>query len=96
MHHPAHSACAIFSTYDIYFVKNGAIDALKRSVSHTRYWEHDIWLIPIHNPNHWTLAIVVLSTQTIYQFDSQASQKTWESDVAVSDAILYHLHHAKL
>lgn len=80
-HYQAH--CALFSSYDITNVRTGSIEMLKRSSKRSRYWEYDIWMIPIHHPAHWTLAVVVLSAHTIYQFDSFASHDTWQADVDV-------------
>lgn len=75
--------CAIFSSYDVAHLHTGNIEMLKRSLQRSHYWQHDLWMIPIHHPGHWTLAIVVLSARTIYQFDSFASGDTWQTDVKV-------------
>jgi hypothetical protein len=85
----AHSdRCAVLSTWVMAYLRSGADDrTLWRSVRYTRYWEKDIWLIPIHwkDPyEHWTLCVVDTSASTILSFDSLANQSLWRQDVEVS------------
>ena len=51
----------------------------------SRYWESDVWIIPIHQPaaHHWELAVVYVKERQIALFDSFANASTWEKDVQV-------------
>lgn len=80
--------CAILPTWAMAYLRQGSDDgALWRSVRYTRYWEKDIWLVPIHwqDPyEHWTLCVVNTLTCTIFSFDSLANQSLSRRDVEVS------------
>ena len=61
-------------------------DGVWRVNHRTRYWESDVWIIPIHQPraHHWELAVVYLKERQIAYFDSFANESSWEVDVQVS------------
>jgi len=41
--------CAVLSTWAMAYLRSGSDDGvLWRSIRHTRYWEKDIWVVPIH------------------------------------------------
>ncbi|KAG2139317.1 hypothetical protein DEU56DRAFT_735682 [Suillus clintonianus] len=76
---------AIFSTHDLPRIRyNAADDILWRNTSWTRYWEKDVWVIPIHRPTsvgHWVVCIIYLSRKEIHLFDSLAERKPWKHDL---------------
>ncbi|KAJ3553783.1 hypothetical protein NM688_g3435 [Phlebia brevispora] len=69
-------ACAVFTTFEVSYLRCGAYGRLSRSARRNRYWERDIWLLPLYQENrkHWTLAVLVCSQRTIYHFDSFADE----------------------
>ncbi|KAG1735673.1 uncharacterized protein EDB91DRAFT_1348200 [Suillus paluster] len=76
---------AIFSTHDLPRIRyNAADDILWRNTSWTRYWEKDVWIIPIHRPasvGHWVACVIYLSRKEIHLFDSLAERKPWKHDL---------------
>ncbi|KAG1728250.1 uncharacterized protein EDB91DRAFT_1314088 [Suillus paluster] len=76
---------AIFSTHDLPRIHyNAADDILWRNTSWTRYWEKDVWIIPIHRPasvGHWVVCVIYLSRKEIHLFDSLAERKPWKHDL---------------
>ncbi|KAG0695573.1 hypothetical protein DFH29DRAFT_984921 [Suillus ampliporus] len=76
---------AIFSTHDLPCIRyNAADDILWHNTSWTRYWEKDVWVIPIHRPasvGHWVVCIIYLSRKEIHLFDSRAERKPWKHDL---------------
>jgi Ulp1 family protease len=79
--------CAVLSTWVMRYLRIGSDDGcLWRAVHHTRYWEKDIWIVPIHwqDPyEHWTFCVVDTLTYTILTFDSLANRSLWRRDVEV-------------
>ncbi|KAG2125734.1 hypothetical protein DEU56DRAFT_873029 [Suillus clintonianus] len=79
------SAVAVFSTYDLPRIRyNAADDRLWRNTSWTRYWEKDVWVLPIHRPSdvgHWVVCIIYLSRKELHLFDSLAERRPWKQDV---------------
>ncbi|KAJ6606334.1 hypothetical protein DFH09DRAFT_896986 [Mycena vulgaris] len=78
------SKCAVLSTYDLPRVRYHASDAeLWRHVSPSRYWEKDLWLIPIHRPNeeHWVLVVASIRQQQLWFFDSFSQRRGWRPDL---------------
>ncbi|KAJ3558744.1 hypothetical protein NM688_g740 [Phlebia brevispora] len=76
-------ACAVFTTFEVSSLRRGAHDTLSRSARRNRYWERDIWLLPLYQEDrkHWTLAVLIRSQRAIYQFDSFADETFWRQDV---------------
>jgi Ulp1 family protease len=78
---------AIFSTHDLPRIRYNAIDdMLWRNTSWTRYWEKDVWVLPIHRPSnvgHWVLCVIYFSRKELHLFDSLAEWKPWRHDVKV-------------
>ncbi|KAG2739058.1 hypothetical protein P692DRAFT_20756820 [Suillus brevipes Sb2] len=76
---------AIFSTHDLPRIRyNAADDILWCNTSWTRYWEKDVWVLPIHRPanaGHWVVCIIYLSRKELHLFDSLAERKPWKHDV---------------
>ncbi|KAG1770194.1 hypothetical protein EDD22DRAFT_977211 [Suillus occidentalis] len=76
---------AIFSTHDLPRICYNAVDdILWRNTSWTRYWEKDVWVLPIHRPanvGHWVVCVIYLSRKELHLFDSLAEQKPWKHDV---------------
>ncbi|KAJ3546524.1 hypothetical protein NM688_g5507 [Phlebia brevispora] len=86
--------CALFSTYAITCVRKQNLDSLKRSIARLRWQESDVWLIPIHQEHrkHWTMVAVLISTKTIYHFDSFAEEACWLEDINDTMRLLKFLH----
>lgn len=80
--------CALLTTHDLPRIRyNASDDILWRNVSYTRYWEKDIWILPIHRPSnigHWVLCVIRFSNKELHLFDSLAEKKPWKNDVKVS------------
>lgn len=78
---------AIFSTHDLPRIRyNAADDILWRNTFWTRYWEKDVWVLPIHRPanaGHWVVCVIYLSRKELHLFDSLAERKPWKHDVKV-------------
>ncbi|KAJ7435827.1 hypothetical protein FB451DRAFT_1461458 [Mycena latifolia] len=85
LHAETANKCAVFSTYDLPRIRYKlSDDALWGYVQHTKYWEKDLWLIPIHrvDEEHWVLAVVDLGNQQILFFDSLALRAGgWRQDI---------------
>jgi Ulp1 family protease len=88
----ATSHCALLTTHDLPRIRyNASDDILWRNVSYTRYWEKDVWILPIHRPSnigHWVLCIIRFSSKELHLFDSLAEKKPWKNDVKVSLLVL--------
>ena len=84
-HHSSASRCAIFSTYDLHRIRSNATDyELWRSTRHLKFWEMDIWILPIHRrtESHWVLAVLYLQRKEVHVFDSLAG-RAWNQDIKV-------------
>lgn len=57
---------------------------LWKHARHSKYWEKDIWIFPIHRPAqfHWVSAVVYLRTGIVHVFDSFGSNR-WDTDIEV-------------
>ncbi|KAG1859382.1 hypothetical protein DFJ58DRAFT_840241 [Suillus subalutaceus] len=77
--------CAILSTHDLPRIRyNAPDDNIWRHTMWIRYWEKDIWVLPIHRPSgigHWVMCVIQLSTKELYLFDSMGDRTPWQSDV---------------
>ncbi|KAJ7050064.1 hypothetical protein C8F01DRAFT_1068234 [Mycena amicta] len=75
---------AVLNTADFHRVQMATTDAvLWQHLAPTAYWEKAVWIVPIHQPRdkHWVLAAVVVSSQTVFFYDSLAKLEGWESDL---------------
>ncbi|KAI0746147.1 hypothetical protein C8Q76DRAFT_605599, partial [Earliella scabrosa] len=86
---------AILHSFTMAHQRNGtSTDQAVWNISRTaRYWEKDIWIIPVHKPaeQHWELAIVYLKECRIAYFDSLAHRTSWEHDVQLVFALVHRL-----
>ncbi|KAI0694788.1 hypothetical protein C8Q76DRAFT_634071 [Earliella scabrosa] len=86
---------AILSSFAMAQQRDGTSldDGMWRVNHRSRYWEKDVWIIPIHQPStqHWELAIVYLRQCRIAYFDSLAHPKTWEEDVQTVFGLIHRL-----
>ena len=76
--------CALFSTFDLLRIRSGASDDdLWRNVKFTRYWEKDVWILPIHRPHtrHWVLCCISHKTRELFLFDSLAAERPWRKEI---------------
>jgi hypothetical protein len=94
--HPAFSKhtkrCAILSTFDLLRVRyNTTDDSLWRNLKKTKFWERDIWIIPIHRAKscHWVLSVANPARREFLIFDSFASPTCWKQDLWVN--VLEHI-----
>ncbi|KAJ7050263.1 hypothetical protein C8F01DRAFT_1035389 [Mycena amicta] len=75
---------AVLNTADFHPVQMATTDAvLWQHLAPTAYWEKAVWIVPIHRPRdkHWVLAAVVVSSQTVFFYDSLAQLEGWEIDL---------------
>ncbi|KAG2337312.1 hypothetical protein BDR05DRAFT_895445 [Suillus weaverae] len=83
--------CTMLSTHDLPQIHyNAPDDVIWHHTSWVRYWEKDIWVLPIHRPSgigHWVLCIIQLLIKELYLFDSMGDRTPWQSDVKVSSII---------
>ena len=81
--------CAIFSTFDLHMARyNCPLSEIWRRTRHLEFWRKDVWLLPIHRSRptgHWVLAVILVSTGTIFLFDSLADMAPWKREIGVSD-----------
>ncbi|KAJ8515558.1 hypothetical protein ONZ45_g7029 [Pleurotus djamor] len=81
------SEFAIFDTYALVLIKEGATDeTLRRKFSHTQFWSKNKWIIPIHRPqpdSHWVLCVADLLRKRYSVFDSFGSPVRWAEDLEV-------------
>jgi hypothetical protein len=79
---------AILSTHDLPRIRYNAPDEiLWRQTSWTRYWEKEVWILPIHRPvpvGHWVLCVIHRSSRKFYLFDSLAEERPWQHDIKAS------------
>ncbi|KJA14937.1 hypothetical protein HYPSUDRAFT_106807, partial [Hypholoma sublateritium FD-334 SS-4] len=56
---------------------------LWRSTHHHKFWEKDVWIIPIHRQTerHWVLAVLYLQHSEVHVFDSLAGNALWNEDI---------------
>lgn len=83
--------CAVLTTYDLHRVRYKASDAtLWRNLSHTKYWDKPLWLIPIHRAaeEHWVFVAVSVRDQRLFLFDSLAQRRGWRQDIQVCSRLL--------
>ncbi|KAG2092121.1 uncharacterized protein F5147DRAFT_585987 [Suillus discolor] len=82
-------SCAIFSTHDLPCIRyNASNDILWRNILWTRYWEKDVWVLPIHRPSssigHWVICVIHKFDKELLLFDSLGEKKPWKNDIKVS------------
>ncbi|KAJ2915403.1 hypothetical protein MD484_g5010, partial [Candolleomyces efflorescens] len=73
-HGPSSKAgrCSIFSSFDMVQESN-----LWARTKRLEYWKTSVWIIPIFQHSHWTLAVVQYRTSRIYLFDSFDDHEGW-------------------
>ncbi|KAJ7585718.1 hypothetical protein C8J56DRAFT_788625, partial [Mycena floridula] len=66
------SKCAVLSSYAIPRIADDAV--LWKVLHRSKFWEKDIWLLPIHRigEQHWVLSVIDTRRQKIGLFDSYA------------------------
>ncbi|KAF8452783.1 hypothetical protein L210DRAFT_3608606 [Boletus edulis BED1] len=73
------------ATHDLPRIRYNADDhTLWRTISRTRYWEKNIWILPIHRASswgHWVLCTIDLNRRRLLLFDSLADQRGWKKDI---------------
>ncbi|KAG9310616.1 hypothetical protein JVU11DRAFT_9183 [Chiua virens] len=88
---------AIFSTYDLHFIKsNQPDDHIWRNTKRVLYWTKPSWIIPIHRPTvgreHWVLCVVHVSHRELFLYDSLAKRRGWQADVKEIMKLISRLH----
>ncbi|OSX55799.1 hypothetical protein POSPLADRAFT_1163054, partial [Postia placenta MAD-698-R-SB12] len=79
---PGGERVALLSTYMLPLVRADAGDAtLWRNAASTRFWEKDVWTIPIHYEDHWMLATIDIPRSRVAYFDSFAREHPWEGHI---------------
>ncbi|OSX57077.1 hypothetical protein POSPLADRAFT_1061782 [Postia placenta MAD-698-R-SB12] len=79
---PGGERVALLSTYMLPLVRADAGDAtLWRNAASTRFWEKDVWTIPIHYKDHWMLATIDIPRSRVAYFDSFAREHPWEGHI---------------
>ncbi|KAG1722374.1 uncharacterized protein EDB91DRAFT_1240225 [Suillus paluster] len=77
-------SCTIFSTHNLLRIRyNAPNDIIWWNVSWTRYWEKDVWVLPIHQPSdsigHWVICVIHVFNKELHLFDSLSEKKTLEN-----------------
>ncbi|EED85282.1 predicted protein [Postia placenta Mad-698-R] len=54
---------------------------LWRNAASTRFWEKDVWTIPIHYEDRWMLATIDIPRSRVAYFDSFAWEHPWEGHI---------------
>ena len=81
------SKCAIMSSFIMTCIEDGAnTDTVWKNTRFLSYWEHKVWLIPIHRRTqyHWMLCVVYVDEGKVHIFDSLASRESAQSILSVS------------
>ncbi|OSX60411.1 hypothetical protein POSPLADRAFT_1058572 [Postia placenta MAD-698-R-SB12] len=79
---PGGERVALLSTYMLPLVRADAGDAtLWRNAASTRFWEKDVWTIPIHYEDHWMLATIDIPRSRVAYFDSFAREHPWKGHI---------------
>ncbi|KAJ7349923.1 hypothetical protein DFH08DRAFT_648893, partial [Mycena albidolilacea] len=81
---PSATGCALLNTYDLHRTRFNAPDTvLWEHLSHTRYWEKPVWVIPVHRPKeeHWVLVIAAVQENRLFFFDSLGHHTGWRQDI---------------
>ncbi|PPQ76972.1 hypothetical protein CVT26_007834 [Gymnopilus dilepis] len=76
--------CALFTTHDLIRARYKARDQeLWRTMSSTKYWDKDVWILPIHRPQqmHWVLCVAYPKHRVILLYDSLVDQEAWSYDL---------------
>jgi hypothetical protein len=84
---PSATGCALLNTYDLHRTRFNAPDTvLWEHLSHTRYWEKPVWVIPVHRPKeeHWVLVIAAVQENRLFFFDSLGHRTGWRQDIQVA------------
>jgi hypothetical protein len=77
--------CAVLSSFDLLRIRyNRSDDDIWNHTRGSRYWEKNIWILPIHRPDHWVLCVASVSTRNLLLFDSLGTKQTWQRDIPVS------------
>lgn len=74
---------ALFPTWTVSQHRRGSDEGVWRSCRTLQFWEKDLWIIPIHQDSHWTLAIIYWQKRRIALFDSLGDNSRFEEDVKV-------------
>ncbi len=76
----------VLSTYAMTVQRDptGNDEKLWGIVRRTRFWEQNVWIVPIHQPDHWVVAVVYLEERRIAYFDSFAPVNSWDEEAKVS------------
>ncbi|KAJ7832793.1 hypothetical protein B0H14DRAFT_3711922, partial [Mycena olivaceomarginata] len=85
--------CALFSTYDLPRVHFRCSNSeLWRVISPSKYWEKNLWLIPIHrrDEQHWVFVLVDVYAERIYFFDSLGGDN-WRPDLRLVMLLIMRL-----
>ncbi|KAG6905622.1 hypothetical protein DXG01_001548 [Tephrocybe rancida] len=55
---------------------------LWQQIWHTEYWNHNIWILPIHRPTseHWVMSTLIPLSGEIHLFDSFGNRDAWEGE----------------
>ncbi|KAJ2934568.1 hypothetical protein H1R20_g2518, partial [Candolleomyces eurysporus] len=78
--------CAIFSSHDLNLARYDVNDSLFwRRMHPSRYFEKDVWILPIHRPTqeHWVAAVIIPYARQIFLFDSLAGERLWKRDIPI-------------
>lgn len=82
---------AVFNTHDLSWIRYNADDnTVWHNTFRTRYWERDIWILPIHRPSawgHWVMCTVHIPSCRLLLFDSLVEHQPWKKDLQVSVTI---------
>jgi hypothetical protein len=74
--------CALLSTFDLVRIRyNASDDDLWRNIRRSSYWLKNVWILPIHRPEHWVLCIIFIDSGELLCFDSFAAQHPWRREV---------------
>ena len=89
---PAHLSCTILSTFILTLIQqNRSNEDLWRNTHQTSYWRSDLWVIPIHRPDHWVLCLIYPRIRQMLLFDSFAARTPWKTDVPNIMELVCHL-----
>ncbi|KAJ7735882.1 hypothetical protein B0H14DRAFT_2639072 [Mycena olivaceomarginata] len=78
------SDCALLNTFDLHRIRHKARDeVLWQHLSHTTYWNKQLWLILIHRPKelHWVFVVAAVHERRLFLFDSLGERRGWRHNI---------------
>ncbi|TFK63382.1 hypothetical protein BDN72DRAFT_775931 [Pluteus cervinus] len=87
--------CAILTSWELPRIRQGCPDdILWRHIEGSRFWEQDVWILPVHRPieEHWVCCAIYPRQRHITLFDSLGSRMRLKDDVQDTVALVKRMY----